>query len=53
MVRPISHGNAALAVQPMARTAPITSSEPEPVIDFEARFQAAAEAMAEKQKNRI
>lgn len=53
MVRPISHGNAALAVQPVAQNAPTPSSQPEPVIDFEARFQAAAEAMAEKQKNRI
>ncbi len=53
MVRPISHGNAALAVQPVAHVAPTPSSQPEPVIDFEARFQAATEAMAEKQKNRI
>lgn len=53
MVRPISHGNAALAVQPVAQNAPTPSSQPEPVIDFEARFQAATEAMAEKQKNRI
>jgi len=57
MVRPASHGNAALAAQPHQQThlrsvAQIAPDIPT-AIDYEARFQAAALAMAEKQKNRI
>lgn len=53
IVRPVSLGNAALAVQPAPLVATQTNTESAPVIDYEARFQAAALALAEKQKNRI
>ncbi|WP_370688895.1 transposase domain-containing protein [Aeromonas sp. JL9] len=53
MVRPVSLGNAALAVQPAPAIATQQQPEAAPVIDYEARFQRAAEAMAAKQKNRI
>jgi hypothetical protein len=54
MVRPVSVGNAALAVQPLSQ--PNTqqraqiSPETAPVIDYEARFQAGVAALAEQQK---
>nr|WP_232302021.1 transposase domain-containing protein [Aeromonas rivuli] len=54
MVRPISHGNAALAVQPLSQPntqqRAQTSPETAPVIDYEARFQAGVAALAEQQK---
>lgn len=53
MVRPVSIGNAAVAIQPMTNPVATPRSEAEPAIDFEARFQQAAAAMAAKQKNRI
>lgn len=53
MVRPVSVGNAAVAIQPMTQPVATPRSEAEPAIDFEARFQQAAAAMAAKQKNRI
>jgi putative transposase len=53
MVRPVSMGNAAVAIQPMTQPVATPRSEAEPAIDFEARFQQAAAAMAAKQKNRI
>ena len=53
MVRPVSVGNAAVAIQPMTQPVATPRSEAEPAIDFEARFQLAAAAMAAKQKNRI
>ncbi|MGL6429846.1 MULTISPECIES: transposase domain-containing protein [Aeromonas] len=53
MVRPVSIGNAAVAIQPMTQPVATPRSEAEPAIDFEARFQQAAAAMAAKQKNRI
>lgn len=53
MVRPVSIGNAAVAIQPMTQPVATPRSEIEPAIDFEARFQKAAAAMAAKQKNRI
>lgn len=53
MVRPASIGNAAVAIQPMTQPVATPRSEAEPAIDFEARFQQAAAAMAAKQKNRI
>lgn len=53
MVRPVSIGNAAMAIQPMTKPVATPRSEAEPAIDFEARFQQAAAAMAAKQKNRI
>ena len=50
MVRPVALGNAALAVQsaPLAASQPQT--EPAPVIDYEARYQASVAAMAEQMK---
>ncbi|BBT80423.1 transposase [Aeromonas veronii] len=53
MVRPVSIGNAAVAIQPMTKPVSTPRSEAEPAIDFEERFQRAAAAMAAKQKNRI
>lgn len=53
MVRPVSIGNAAVAIQPMTQPVATPRSEATPAIDFEARFQQAAAAMAAKQKNRI
>lgn len=53
MVRPVSVGNAAVAIQPMTQQVATPRSEAEPAIDFEERFQRAAAAMAAKQKNRI
>ncbi|MCE9848362.1 Mu transposase C-terminal domain-containing protein [Aeromonas allosaccharophila] len=53
MVRPVSIGNAAVAIQPMAQPVATPRSEATTAIDFEARFQQAAAAMAAKQKNRI
>lgn len=54
MVRPVSLGNAALAMQPAPIVATQTNTESAPVIDYEARFQAAAAlALAAQQKNRI
>lgn len=53
MVRPVSVGNAAVAIQPMTQPVATPRSEATPAIDFEARFQQAAAAMAAKQKNRI
>lgn len=52
MVRPVSIGNAAVAIQPIAK--PVTTPRSEITADImEARFQQAAAAMAAKQKNRI
>lgn len=52
MVRPVSVGNAAVAIQPM--TQPVSTPRSEITADImEARFQQAAAAMAAKQKNRI
>lgn len=53
MVRPVSLGNAALAMQPAPMAVTQTNTESAPVIDYEARFQAAALALAAQQKNRI
>ena len=49
----VSVGNAAVAIQPMTQQVATPRSEATPAIDFEARFQQAAAAMAAKQKNRI
>ncbi|RUQ10672.1 transposase domain-containing protein [Aeromonas dhakensis] len=50
MVRPVSLGNAALAVQPAPAMATQQQPEAAPVIDYEARYQASVAAMAEQMK---
>lgn len=50
MVRPVSLGNAALAVQPAPAMATQQQSEAAPVIDYEARYQASVAKMAEQMK---
>ena len=50
MVRPVALGNAALAVQPAPLAASQPQTEPAPVIDYEARYQASVAAMAEQMK---
>ena len=52
MVRPVSVGNAALAVQPSHQFMNQNNPEVAPVIDYEARFQANVAAMAEQKKKR-
>jgi len=54
MVRPVSLGNAALAVQPAPLAASQPKTEPAPVVDYEARYIAANElALATLKKSRI